>query len=178
MTGAKQFAQALFSLSEERGTTEPMLAELCATQEIFQKEPAYPALLDTPALSAAARCALVDEAFAAVQADLRSFLKILCERHAVRDFPKCVRAYRALYDDSRAIVRVEAVSAVAMTEEQLDRLTVKLRQMTGKQIILHNTVDPSVLGGVRLRYAGKQIDATLRTRLNDFENALRRTIVG
>ena len=80
--------------------------------------------------------------------------------------------YAALYDEERGILRAEAVSAVAMSDEQLMRLADKLGQSTGKTVIVKNTIDPSMLGGVKLRYAGTQLDGTVKASLDRFERAL------
>ena len=49
--------------------------------------------------------------------------------------------------------------------------------MTGKQVVLVNQVDPSVLGGIAVRYSGKQLDGTLRRRLDELEAGLKNTVI-
>ena len=85
--------------------------------------------------------------------------------------------YAALYDEARGIERVEAVTAVAMTEKQLSALTNKLAALTGKSIVIRNTIDPTILGGVVLRYAGTQLDGSLRARLESFEKSLKDLVI-
>ena len=75
------------------------------------------------------------------------------------------------------ICPAEAVSALPLTEEQLGAIKARLEDTTGKTIVLKNTVDPSVLGGIKLRYMGIQLDGTLRARLNAIENGLKNTIL-
>ena len=41
--------------------------------------------------------------------------------------------------------------------------------MTGKQVILTNQVDPSILGGVIIRMQDDQVDASVKTRLEDLK---------
>ena len=45
--------------------------------------------------------------------------------------------------------------------------------MTGKKIILKNTVKPEILGGVMLRYSGIQLDGSVKSRLDAFERSLK-----
>ena len=49
--------------------------------------------------------------------------------------------------------------------------------LRSKTIILTNTVDPSILGGVKLRYLGVQLDGSVKTRLDKFEDALKNTVI-
>lgn len=178
MIDAREYGKALFLLAEERGTGEAVLSDLETAEAAFRAFPAYEKLLDSPAVSTEEKHRLLDEAFAPLNGDVLSFLNILAERHSVYDFPKCVGAYRAFYDEARGNLRVTAVSAVPMTKEQTDALTKKLAAKTGKTVLLKNEVDPSILGGVRLRYAGIQIDASLKTRLDALEKQILGTVLG
>ena len=77
-----------------------------------------------------------------------------------------------LYDEYKGRLRAEAVSAIPLTEAQISRLTAKLSRITGKTVILRCTTDKSILGGIKLRYGGTQLDGSIKTRLDRFEAAL------
>lgn len=177
MTDMKEYAKALFLLTEEEGVTESALAELVTVKALLAKHPSYRNLLDTPALPRGERLALIDEAFATVSEYVRNLLKILCERHIVYAVPRLVSDFSALYDEARGIERAEAISAIAMTQEQMTALKTRLEAITGKTVILTNTVDPSVIGGVKLRYGGLQLDGSIKTRLESFERALHSVVI-
>ena len=177
MTVGNEYAKALFSLSEECAKSDIILSEIKDVSEIFSKNPDYVKLLDTPALTRDEKLALIDGAFSSLSEMLVNLIKILCERHSVHTFFGIARAYAALYNEARGIEEVEAVSAVAMTESQVLRLSEKLSSMTGKKIILKNTVDPKILGGVKLRYSGIQLDGSVKTRLDKFSESLKNTVI-
>ena len=59
-----------------------------------------------------------------------------------------------------------------MSDDQRARLIEKLRQMTGKEIVLLEKVDPKVIGGVLLEMNGQRYDNTLKTRLDSIHAAL------
>ena len=48
-----------------------------------------------------------------------------------------------------------------------------LQVMTGKKIIIKNTVEPEILGGVMLRYSRIQLDGSVKSRLDAFSESLR-----
>ena len=173
----KEYGKALFMLTEELGSTESVLADVTAAAHMFKEFPNYVKLLDTPAVTKGEKLALVDEAFASLDENLRNLIKILCERHSVHIFGDVRCTFAALYNESRGIEEVEAVSAVAMSEEQVLRMTEKLSAMTGKKIILKNTVSPEILGGLKLRYSGIQLDGSVKTRLDKFEAGLKNTVI-
>lgn len=177
MTEPSEYGRALFLLSEEERDSDRVREDLRAAVGALSENPAYVGLLDTPALSREEKESLIDGAFSALSVSVTNLLKILSGKHAVYILPHVQAVYDALYEESRGIVHAEAVTAVPMTEEQTAAMTVKLSEKTGKTVILHNTVDPSILGGVRLRMSGTQTDTSLATRLADMERAVHDVIL-
>ncbi|MBQ3490630.1 MAG: ATP synthase F1 subunit delta [Clostridia bacterium] len=173
MISAQEYGKALFLLTEEDGTTKIVAEDLKIVQKLLRENPRYEKLLDTPALAKEEKLRLIDRAFSSLSENVLNLMKILCEKHSVYQFSKIADAYAVLYDESRGIERVEALTAVAMTQTQISALTSRLSFLTGKTVVVRNTVDPDILGGVILRYAGKQLDGSLRARLESFEKSLK-----
>ena len=70
-----------------------------------------------------------------------------------------------------------AVTAVALSPEQTQKLTQKLHQITGKEIVLRNQIERAVLGGVRLDYDGQRLDDTVSHRLDAIRDLLNKTVL-
>ena len=65
-----------------------------------------------------------------------------------------------------------AVTALPLNDAQMQALTKRLEQATGKTVRLKNRVDSTVLGGVRLEMEGKQLDGTIKGRLTELQGRL------
>ncbi len=178
MIDTKEYAKALFLLAEEKGAMQAILCDLKQAADVLKSEPDYVALLDSPALSREEKDTLIGEAFASMDADLCSFLKILCTKHALYTISRIADAYEALCDEATGILRAEAITATPLSDAQSERLKKRLEAMTGKTVILTNTVDTAVLGGVKLRYMGKQWDGSLKNRLDAIRKTLQSTALG
>ncbi len=174
---SNEYAYALFMLTEELGTTDSSSKDTEAIAKILSDTPDYVKLLDTPAISKDEKLGLIDKAFQGFDENVVNLLKILCERHSVSSFCSIKKAYKALYDESRGIEHAEVITARPLTDEQFSRLTDKLSALTGKTVILHPKTDNGILGGIKLRYCGKQLDASVKTRLDNFEKSLKNTII-
>ena len=70
MIGAKEYAKALFLLSEEEGSSERILDELNMLSSLMEENPEYSKLLDTPALPKEERLGLVNEALSSLDENL------------------------------------------------------------------------------------------------------------
>ena len=177
MTDAKEYGKALFLITEEDGVTEQVLADVKTAKSVFKANPDYAKLLNSPAIASAERVELVGKALSGLDERLCNLIKILTEKRSVHLFDKAAEAYLDLYDESRGILRVEAVTAIPLTEAQSAAIVKKLSVSLGKTVIIKNTVDRAILGGVKLRYADVQLDGSVKTRLDKFEEALKSTVI-
>jgi len=175
--GMKAYGEALFSLTEELGVTERVLDDVKSLSAAIDGSPEYLGMLDSPALSREERLGLLDRSFSSLDKNLVNMAKLLCEKRLSYALPRALRAYVSAYEISRGIERVEVISAVPLTPAQRARLKAKLEGITKKQIIISNTHDPSLLGGMKLRYMGIQIDGSVRSKLNSFEKSLSELVI-
>jgi F-type H+-transporting ATPase subunit delta len=63
-------------------------------------------------------------------------------------------------------------SAIALTDTQREKLAAALAAKIGAKVRLNVEVDPSVMGGISIRFADELIDATIVNRLADASRAL------
>lgn len=177
MIDAAAYGRALFALTQEAGEEERVRGELSIVRTALQREPQYATLLDTPAVQTEEKLGLLKQAFGAVQPLLLNFLCLLCEKRAYSQFSACADAFGQCYDEAHHLLRAQAITAVPMQERQMTALREKLERITGKTVILSNTTDPSLLGGITLRCGGVQLDDSIRFRLDKLRRSLSDTIV-
>ena len=175
---ANTYAQALYDLAKDENLGKIILEELALLKKVFTETPAYSKLLSAPDIPKQERCGVLDEAFRGkVHPYVLNFLKILTEKGCIRQFPDCCDAYRGFYNEDNGILVVKAVSAVALSDVQKQKLTAKLEATTGKTIDLQCSVDAAQLGGLRLNYDGKQVDGTVKNRMDAIGKLLKNTVL-
>ena len=89
MTAAgAEYGGTLYELAAEEGLEEVILEQLTEVRRLLAENPDYEKLLAMPSVPKAERCAALDEAFGG-QAEpyLVNFLKLLCEKGAIRTLP-------------------------------------------------------------------------------------------
>ena len=172
------YGQSLYELAKDEGLSREIGEQLTVLQKSFGEEPDFVRLLSNPSLSKPERCRILDTSFrGSVHPYVLNFMKILTERGYIRHFSDCCGAFSELYNRDNGILKVTAVTAVALTPAQEEKLTEKLSQITGKTIALHNRIDPAVLGGVRLDYDGQRLDDTVSHRLDAIRELLNKTVL-
>jgi len=171
------YADALFMAAFEADAAEAIYEDINTVAEAIRRNPEYISLIDTPALDRDEKHALEQCAFSSVHPLLLNLIKLLGDKSLFYRFEKIACAYNKLYDEHNNILRGVAISAHALTSEQMSALTQTLCDKYGKRIILTNTVEPDILGGIRLDIAGIQLDGSLRRRLCDIEKILKNTVI-
>lgn len=174
MTAAqKEYGGALYELAAEESCEDAVLEGLHLAQQMFRENPEYAKLLMQPAVRREERLALLDQAFGGnVQPYVINFLKILCDRRALSDLDGCVAEFCAKLYEARGILPVTAVSAVPLTQQQVDALKEKLAKTTGKSILLQNKVDAALVGGIKVEYEGKELDGSVAGRFEALRHVL------
>ncbi len=172
------YGQALYSLAREEGLDTKVLSQLKILSDCFAREGDFVRLLASRNIPKEERCHIVDESFRPIlHPYVLNFLKLLTEKDYIRHFSACVDTYRENYNEDHNILPVQAVTAVALTQEQSEKLSAKLRQITGKSVELTNRVEPGCIGGMRLDYDGKRVDDTVSHRLENIRSLLKNTVL-
>ena len=177
MAGRSEYGRALFMLAKEEGVLDKVKGDLYACYTAFSENPTYSKILDTPAVDKNEKKRLLSESLASLDEYVVNLVKILAERRSTSEIRDVYETYLALYNEEMGIEDVEAVSAIPMTDAQINAMKAKLEGMTGKTVNIRNTIDPTILGGVKLRYEGRQIDGSLKTRLDSFQDSLRNLVI-
>ena len=84
-----------------------------------------------------------------------------------------IRAFRRLAADHRGEETAEVVTARPLNDDQLARLKQQLRSRAGREVAIDASIDPAILGGIVVKLGSRQIDASIRTKLNRLANAMK-----
>ena len=169
----REYGEGLYALCREEGIEKPCLEELQALQAAFKENGAFLQLLANMTLSKEERVRIVQDTLGGqVHTYVLNFIKILVERGAVHAFSECVKACQEAYNRDHRVAEAEVTTASPLNAEQKEKLIQKLRQMSGREVVLKEKIDPSVLGGVLLEMDGKRYDNTVLNRLKTIRQAM------
>lgn len=179
MTGiARVYGQALYELARDEALAENIASELAVLKQAFAQNRDFVRLVSSPSISKAERLQIIHDSFSdRVQPYVLNFLKLLTEKGYMHAFLDCCDVYRECYNREHNILPVKVTTCAPFTDAQTQRLREKLSGMTGKQIELEMCIDPACIGGVRLDYDGKQVDDTVRGRMERLHKMLKNTIL-
>ncbi len=162
----REYGEGLYTLCVEEKLDQTVLDEVRTIGKAFRENEAFLRLLGNMSMNKEERVKILDDTFKGqIHEYTLNFLKILVERGAIHAFSECAAAYQECYFRDHQVAVAEATTARPLNEEQKKRLRDKLKKLTGKEIVIKEKIDPSVLGGVLLQRDGKRYDNTVRHRL-------------
>jgi len=172
----ERYAQALFDLAEETGALDAVRADLASLKAAWKDSADLRRLATSPVIGADDQVkgllAIADKAkFNAVT---RNLLGLVAVNGRAADLPGVVAGFEALYAKKTGVVAAEVVSAVELTAAQSKKIQSELRTALGRDPELTTRVDPSILGGLKVKVGSKLFDASLKTKLDQMTFALKR----
>ena len=67
----------------------------------------------------------------------------------------------------------EVTVAEGLNDARMAEIRDALKQVTGKDVKVDVTVDPSIIGGLKVKLGSRMVDASLRTKLNSIKIAMK-----
>jgi F-type H+-transporting ATPase subunit delta len=101
----------------------------------------------------------------AIDGNGRALLDLLAENDRIDFLPEIAEQFDELKADHQNVADVEVVSASELNETQRERLAGALRARLRRDVRLHCSVDPSLIGGAVVRSGDLLIDGSLVNKL-------------
>ena len=172
---AGRYATALFELALEAKSLEEVEADLNRFGEALDAFEDLTRLVKSPVFSAdeqgRALAAILDEL--KIEGLTRNFLLLAAKNRRLFATSDMARAFRAMLARHRGEIGASVTAASKLTENQVTALKQALKAALGKEVMLEERVDPSLLGGLVVRVGSRMIDTSLRTRLNSLKVAMK-----
>ena len=171
-TLARPYAKAAFEIAREQGRLPQWGAALDAASNAVAV-PEMAEWLASPELDAARAIDLIAEtAGDAADESFRRFLAVLADNGRLALLPEITGLFARLRQDAENRLEVRVVSAVALDDDQAERMSAALAKRFERTIALHNEVDAGLLGGAVI-YAGDEvIDGSVLGRLKRLQGSL------
>ncbi|HXE16002.1 MAG TPA: F0F1 ATP synthase subunit delta [Stellaceae bacterium] len=172
---AERYARALFDLADENRALDQIAADLRGMRSMLAASGDLRRLIRSPILDREAQ----GKAIAAIgqQAQLapltRNFLGLLAKNRRLFALPEMIDAFLSNLAARRGEVTAQVISATPLTEQQSAALTEALRKSAGAKLAIDQRIDPSLLGGLVVRLGSRMIDASLKSKLNRLQLAMK-----
>ena len=170
-----RYASALYDLAAERGVVDVVTGELAALGTALATTPEFARLIRNPRLGREGAARLVEAVCGAIDASplTRDFMGVLAENRRLAVLADIITAFGAISAAARGQVTAHVTSAHPLSAAQVKALAARLKARDGRDVTVEAHVDAGLLGGLVVRIGSREIDSSIRTRLNSLAQAIR-----
>jgi F-type H+-transporting ATPase subunit delta len=172
---AERYAVALFDLADERKALDEVADDLKSLRAMLRDSGDFRRLIRSPVLSREAQ----GKAIGALAADAklspltRNFLGLLAQNRRLFALPDMIAGYLNRLAEKRGEVTAHVVAAQDLSPQQREAVNEQLRKAVGRKVAIDLEIDPSLLGGLVVRVGSRMVDASLRSKLNRLQLAMK-----
>jgi len=118
-------------------------------------------------LPADKRVEVLRSIFPALHPAIDGAIAVMVEQENFDLLPAVVEAYDRVAEERRNIVVADVTTAIPLTESLRQSISDKLSADMGRAVVLREKVDPGIIGGIVIDAAGRRIDASIVSQLEN-----------
>lgn len=170
-----RYAMALFELALDGKAIDAVSESLKTLKQALADSDDLRRLISSPLVSRTEASKAIAAAAASLQIDplTTKFLGVLSQNRRLSQLGAVIRAYGQLAAKHRGEITAEVTSAHALSATQVKALAAKLKTQLAQDVAIDLNVDPSILGGLIVKIGSKQIDGSIRSKLNTLAIAMK-----
>ena len=171
VSSGKRYAQALFELALEKGEPESCQVGLSKVINIVMDETIM-GLLENPKLPFDIKKRLMKEGLGKVDTLILNLACLLMIRGKLKIIDDISQHYQRLLDAHYGIEHAELITAVSLDDEVKKNLSTQFAEMVGHKIVIDARVDPSIVGGFKVKISDTLIDGSIHNMLESLKKSL------
>ncbi|MDE0726465.1 MAG: F0F1 ATP synthase subunit delta [Alphaproteobacteria bacterium] len=172
---AGRYATALFELARDSGALDQVATDVAGLGGMIDQSDDLNRLLRSPVIAAEDQgkgmAAVMDKAGATEL--VANFVAVVAQNRRLFALRDMVRDFRTLLAAHRGEVVAEVTSAKDLNDEQLAKIKAQLTSSMKTDVQVETAVDERLLGGLIVKVGSRQVDSSLRTKIQNLRFAMR-----
>jgi len=172
---AGRYATALFELALEGKAVDQVQSDLKAFAALVASSPDLQRLVRSPVFGADEQAKALDAVLdkASISGIARNLLRVVTANRRLFAVDQIIRGFNAMVARHKGEVTAQVTIAEPLNDARMSEIRDALKQVTGKDVKVDVTVDPSIIGGLKVKLGSRMVDASLRTKLNSIKFAMK-----
>ena len=173
---ARRYARALLAIGEEENRSRTILSEIERFASLMAENALLRETMEAAHITRRDQHAVLESVLATLGflPATRNFLNLLVDKGRMGIFSQILSEFRRMIEQIEGVERVEVTVPLALSESQRTMLTEVLEGRTGRKVILEETVDPGVLGGMVVKVGSTVYDGSARTQIERIREILQK----
>ena len=166
---AKRYAQGLLDFTQESGNTESVFNEMKDIVKIMSQSKDLNQFFSTPIIDARKKEAIALEIFKDFSPVAKNLIRLVIKQGRESQLKGIAQEFINKVEDIKGTQRISLTSASKLSEQNIQKIIADSKMVNVTNYDLETIIKPEILGGYILRVGGQQIDASVRTQLNNIK---------
>ncbi|MGC5743697.1 ATP synthase F1 subunit delta [Chryseobacterium sp. NFX27] len=164
---AKRYAQGLLDFTNETGQTAAVFSEMKDVKKIMSQSADLNKFFLTPYIDAKKKIEVADQIFKDFSVSSQNLIRLVIKHGRENQLKNIAQEFINKVEDVNGVQRITLTTATQLSKENLDQILRSTDLVKeGSNFDLNLNVKPDILGGYILRVGDQQVDASVKTKLN------------
>ena len=170
-----RYAESLFDLAKEENQVTQYLDDIKLVGEVLDSDPQIVQFFNHVLIENDKKIQLLDHSFKGnVDQYVLNFLKLLVQSRRIRYIDDIVKSYINLSNQYLGIEEGVIYTPYELTDQQIQDIEKAISQKENKKVTLKVSIDPSLLGGIKVQIANRIYDGTIKNKVEMLKKELLR----
>ena len=170
-----RYAESLFDLAKEENKVTQYLDDIKLVGEVLDSDPQIVQFFNHVLIENDKKIQLLDQSFKGnVDQYVLNFLKLLVQSRRIRYIDDIVKSYINLSNQYLGIEEGMIYTPYELTDQQIQDIEKAISQKENKKVTLKVSIDPSLLGGIKVQIANRIYDGTIKNEVEMLKKELLR----
>ena len=170
-----RYAESLFDLAKEENKVTQYLDDIKLVGEVQGSDPQIVQFFNHVLIENDKKIQLLDQSFKGnVDQYVLNFLKLLVQSRRIRYIDDIVKSYIKLSNQYLGIEEGMIYTPYELTDQQIQDIEKAISQKENKKVTLKVSIDPSLLGGIKVQIANRIYDGTIKNKVEMLKKELLR----
>ncbi len=166
----RRYAKSFLDLAVEQNVLEQVNDDMVFILGVIESSRELRTMLKSPVISEDKKRAVLEAVIGpSVSTLTNSFVKIILKKGRESQIEGIAHGFRNLYRAHHGIEEAVITSAHDLTDAQKEDTRTKLRAVTGSTIQIKEIIDPSIIGGIKIRVGDRQYNGSLAYQLEQLK---------
>ena len=166
------YAEVLLEAAKADNKILEVAKQLKEVQSTLLEHPNLREALADETLPKEAYLSILEEVFKGYDESVVKTLAVMAERRELSLLHRFVNEFELLLEEALGVVILDVTTVIELTGDMREAIKSKFSAQFGKDVMLREHIDPSIIGGIVLGAHGKRIDASVQTQLERTRVAL------
>ena len=170
-----RYAESLFDLAKEENKVTQYLDDIKLVGEVLDSDPQIVQFFNHVLIENDKKIQLLDQSFKGnVDQYVLNFLKLLVQSRRIRYIDDIVKSYIKLSIQYLGIEEGMIYTPYELTDQQIQDIEKAISQKENKKVTLKVSIDPSLLGGIKVQISNRIYDGTIKNKVEMLKKELLR----